>query len=80
MPSICWRLARSQGAKDCRSRWQEWGKLVAGHQSENAYVVSDSIEVNLRSAQVRTWPEFAALRDIMFFWKYFLCRLLQKEG
>lgn len=59
---------------------------MAGHQSENAYVVSDSIiEVfdglcHLRSAQVRTWPEFAALRDIMFFWKYFLCRLLQKKA
>ena len=27
---------------------------------------------NTNGCQVRTWPEFAALRDIMFFWKYFL--------
>ena len=29
--------------------------------------------------EVRTWPEFAALRDIIFFWKYFLCNGLSLE-
>jgi len=54
------RVVKQMCAKHLLETGKEWGKLVAGNQSENAYLV-------------RTWPEFAALRDIMFFWKYFLC-------
>ena len=28
---------------------------------------------------MRTWPEFPALRDIIFFWKYFMCPLAMSE-
>ncbi|OLP97998.1 hypothetical protein AK812_SmicGene19604 [Symbiodinium microadriaticum] len=52
-------------AKHLLETGKDWGKLVAGNQSENAYLVLSS---------VRTWPEFAALRDIIFFWKYFMCQ------
>lgn len=54
------RVVKQMCAKHLLETGKDWGKLVAGNQSENAYLV-------------RTWPEFAALRDIMFFWKYFLC-------
>ncbi|CAK9023707.1 unnamed protein product [Durusdinium trenchii] len=54
------RIVKQMCAKHLLETGKDWGKLVAGNQSENAYLV-------------RTWPEFAALRDIMFFWKYFLC-------
>ncbi|CAJ1341409.1 unnamed protein product [Effrenium voratum] len=54
------RVVKQMCAKHLLETGKDWGKLVAGHQSENAYLV-------------RTWPEFAALRDIIFFWKYFLC-------
>ncbi|CAE7243418.1 unnamed protein product [Symbiodinium sp. CCMP2592] len=54
------RVVKQMCAKHLLETGKDWGKLVAGNQSENAYLV-------------RTWPEFAALRDIIFFWKYFMC-------
>ncbi|CAE8693637.1 unnamed protein product, partial [Polarella glacialis] len=54
------RVVKQMCAKHLLETGKDWGKLVAGDASETAYLV-------------RTWPEFAAYRDIIFYWKYFLC-------